>query len=61
MKRRFYQVYDFVMVQQFMYNTTLEQKFEHIFYTGGGAVGKIIMAAAAKNLTPVTLELGGKS
>lgn len=33
----------------------------HIVYTGGEAVGKIIMAAAAEQLTPVTLELGGKS
>lgn len=39
----------------------LEQKFDHIFYTGGEAVGKIVMGAAAKHLTPVTLELGGKS
>jgi aldehyde dehydrogenase (NAD+) len=39
----------------------LTQKFDHIFFTGGTAVGKIIMAAAAKHLTPVTLELGGKS
>ncbi|MDH6109440.1 acyl-CoA reductase-like NAD-dependent aldehyde dehydrogenase [Kitasatospora sp. MAP12-15] len=39
----------------------LEQHFDHIFYTGNGAVGRIVMAAAAKNLTPVTLELGGKS
>lgn len=39
----------------------LEYRFDHIFYTGSGAVGKIIMAAAAKHLTPVTLELGGKS
>jgi len=39
----------------------LEQKFDHIFFTGGTAVGKIVMAAAAKHLTPVTLELGGKS
>ncbi len=39
----------------------LEQRFDHIFYTGNGRVGRIIMAAAAKNLTPVTLELGGKS
>ncbi|MEH2079639.1 MAG: aldehyde dehydrogenase [Nostoc sp.] len=39
----------------------LEEKFDHIFFTGGTAVGKIIMAAAAKYLTPVTLELGGKS
>eukprot|EP00243_Klebsormidium_subtile_P002903 TRINITY_DN15924_c0_g1_i1.p1 TRINITY_DN15924_c0_g1~~TRINITY_DN15924_c0_g1_i1.p1 ORF type:complete len:479 (+),score=126.81 TRINITY_DN15924_c0_g1_i1:242-1678(+) len=39
----------------------LAQKFDHIFYTGGTMVGKIIMAAAAKHLTPVVLELGGKS
>jgi aldehyde dehydrogenase (NAD+) len=38
----------------------LEQKWDHIFYTGGPSVGKIVMAAAAKNLTPVVLELGGK-
>ncbi len=35
--------------------------FDHIFFTGSPAVGKIVMAAAAKNLTSVTLELGGKS
>lgn len=39
----------------------LQQKFDHIFFTGGTAIGKIVMEAAAKNLTPVTLELGGKS
>lgn len=39
----------------------LAQRFDHIFYTGNGTVGRIVMAAAAKNLTPVTLELGGKS
>jgi aldehyde dehydrogenase (NAD+) len=39
----------------------LMEKFDHIFFTGGTAVGKIIMEAAAKHLTPVTLELGGKS
>jgi aldehyde dehydrogenase (NAD+) len=39
----------------------LAEKFDHIFFTGGTAVGKIIMEAAAKHLTPVTLELGGKS
>jgi aldehyde dehydrogenase (NAD+) len=38
----------------------LEQKWDHIFFTGGPSVGKIVMAAAAKNLTPVVLELGGK-
>lgn len=39
----------------------LEERFDHIFYTGNGRVARIVMAAAAKNLTPVTLELGGKS
>jgi aldehyde dehydrogenase (NAD+) len=39
----------------------LAQHFDHILYTGNGAVGRIVMTAAAKNLTPVTLELGGKS
>ncbi len=35
--------------------------FDHIFFTGSPAVGKLVMKAAAENLTPVTLELGGKS
>lgn len=39
----------------------LEQRFDHIFYTGNGVVARVVMAAAAKQLTPVTLELGGKS
>lgn len=39
----------------------LDCAFDHIFYTGGERVGKIVMTAAAKHLTPVTLELGGKS
>ena len=39
----------------------LECKFDYIFFTGSVAVGKVVMTAAAKNLTPVTLELGGKS
>ncbi|XP_066243724.1 aldehyde dehydrogenase family 3 member B1 [Saccopteryx leptura] len=39
----------------------LEHKFDYIFFTGSSQVGKIIMAAAAKHLTPVTLELGGKN
>lgn len=39
----------------------LSQKFDHIFYTGNSRVARIVAAAAAKNLTPVTLELGGKS
>jgi aldehyde dehydrogenase (NAD+) len=37
----------------------LKQKFDKIFFTGGTAIGRIVYEAAAKNLTPVTLELGG--
>ena len=39
----------------------LEEKFDNIFFTGSQAVGHTVMEAAAKHLTPVTLELGGKS
>ncbi|CAI9167285.1 unnamed protein product [Rangifer tarandus platyrhynchus] len=39
----------------------LEHEFDYIFFTGSSRVGKIVMAAAAKHLTPVTLELGGKN
>ncbi|XP_054920294.1 aldehyde dehydrogenase, dimeric NADP-preferring isoform X4 [Dermacentor andersoni] len=39
----------------------LTEKFDYIFYTGSTNVGKLIYAAAQKHLTPVTLELGGKS
>ncbi|MCL2006487.1 MAG: aldehyde dehydrogenase [Treponema sp.] len=39
----------------------LKQTFDYIFFTGGIAVGKTVMEAASKNLTPITLELGGKS
>jgi acyl-CoA reductase-like NAD-dependent aldehyde dehydrogenase len=53
----------YVVVQGAVEETTQLLKFQwdHIFYTGNGAVGKVIMAAAAKHLTTVTLELGGKS
>ena len=39
----------------------LREKFDYIFFTGSAMVGKIVMKAAAENLTPITLELGGKS
>lgn len=39
----------------------LHEHFDHIFFTGGAAFGRTVMIEAAKNLTPVTLELGGKS
>lgn len=41
--------------------TLLSQRWDYIFFTGSVAVGKIVAEAAAKNLTPVTLELGGKN
>ncbi|MGN6427514.1 MAG: aldehyde dehydrogenase family protein [Leifsonia sp.] len=39
----------------------LAERWDHIFYTGNGRVGRIVAAAAVEHLTPVTLELGGKS
>jgi aldehyde dehydrogenase (NAD+) len=39
----------------------LAEKFDHIFFTGGTAIGREVMKAAAEHLTPVTLELGGKN
>jgi aldehyde dehydrogenase (NAD+) len=39
----------------------LRKKWDHIFFTGSAAVGRVVMKAAAEHLTPVTLELGGKS
>jgi aldehyde dehydrogenase (NAD+) len=39
----------------------LEERFDYVFYTGNGVVGRKVMSACARHLTPVTLELGGKS
>jgi aldehyde dehydrogenase (NAD+) len=39
----------------------LRQRWDHIFFTGGAKVGRLVMAAAARHLTPVALELGGKN
>ena len=41
--------------------TLLKLKFDHIFFTGSPGIGKLVMKAAAEQMTPVTLELGGKS
>ncbi len=53
----------FTVVEGAVQETTelLTLAFDHIMYTGNAGVGRIVMAAAAKHLTPVTLELGGKS
>jgi aldehyde dehydrogenase (NAD+) len=52
----------FAVVEGGVEETTqlLKQRFDKIFFTGSSRVGRIVMAAAAKHLTPVTLELGGK-
>ena len=42
-------------------NALLAEETDYIFFTGSPAIGKVVMEAAAKHLTPVTLELGGKS
>jgi len=42
-------------------NTLLAQRWDYIFFTGSVTVGKVVARAAAENLTPVTLELGGKN
>ncbi|KAF9368231.1 hypothetical protein BGX21_006726, partial [Mortierella sp. AD011] len=53
----------YIVINGAAHETTklLEYKWDHIFYTGNGTVAKIIMKAAAQHLTPLTLELGGKS
>ncbi|MEG2192545.1 MAG: aldehyde dehydrogenase [Oscillospiraceae bacterium] len=43
------------------YDDILNQRYDYIFFTGSARIGKIVMGAAAKNLTPISLELGGKS
>lgn len=43
------------------YDEILKQKYDYMFFTGSERIGKTVMRAAAENLTPVTLELGGKS
>jgi acyl-CoA reductase-like NAD-dependent aldehyde dehydrogenase len=50
-----------IVVEDAVEETTqlLNEKFDHIMYTGNGAVARIVMQAASKYLTPVTLELGG--
>ncbi len=46
---------------RYVNQSLLDCKFDHIFFTGSEQVGKTVMTKAAENLTPVTLELGGKS
>lgn len=57
----FDQNYIYAMDNHVNYNTVLNQRYDYIFYTGGERVGRIVMRAASEHLTPITLELGGKS
>lgn len=50
-----------VLDPQMDYNEILMNKYDYIFFTGSERVGRIVMRQASENLTPVTLELGGKS
>ena len=55
---------DYIYVLEGDYTVTsklLDLKFDHIFFTGSSRVGQIVYEKASKHLTPVTLELGGKS
>ena len=58
--KNFVQVADFTKGRETV-EVLINQPFDYIFFTGSVSVGKIIMKAAAENLIPVTLELGGKS
>src|SRR5699024_8230788 len=53
--------FDIVLGDRAVSEDLLTEKFDYIFFTGSTVVGKSVMQAASKFLTPVTLELGGKS
>ena len=53
--------YIYVVEEGTSYDTILKEKYDYIFFTGSIRVGRIVMRQASENLTPVTLELGGKS
>lgn len=53
--------YLYAVEQNISYDRILSQKYDYIFFTGSARVGRIVMRAASENLTPVSLELGGKS
>lgn len=53
--------YVYAIEEVISYDEILEQRYDYIFFTGSERVGKNIMRIASENLTPITLELGGKS
>ena len=60
-KDTFDESYIYCLNPNFDHDELLNQKYDYIFFTGSARVGKIIMREASYNLTPVSLELGGKS
>lgn len=62
MIRTNFEAYYFYVVEEgTSYDTILKEKYDYIFFTGSPRVGRIVMRQASENLTPLTLELGGKS
>ena len=53
--------YIYAVEADISYDKILSQKYDYIFFTGSARVGRVVMRAASENLTPVSLELGGKS
>lgn len=53
--------YLYVVEEGTSYDTLMKERYDYIFFTGSARVGRIIMRQASENLTPLTLELGGKS
>lgn len=62
MIRTNFEAYYFYVVEEGnTYDAILKEKYDYIFFTGSARVGRIVMRQASENLTPLTLELGGKS
>ena len=59
--KTFEEEYIYCIDSELDYDEILHQRYDFIFFTGSARVGKIIMRVASENLTPVSLELGGKS
>lgn len=53
--------YGYVIEEKISYDSILNEKYDYIFFTGSPRVGRIVMRSASEHLTPLTLELGGKS
>lgn len=53
--------YIYAVKADISYDTILSPKYDYIFFTGSARAGRVVMRAASENLTPVSLELGGKS